>query len=246
VITISALVDNYSKEELEKIVNESFSMAEVISKLGYKTRNGSNDKTVKKRLEKYNISTNHFRNLRCVERTPQNVFCINSTVTQSVLRRWFKRISDDSRCEICGQLKCWNNKDLTMILDHIDGDNHNNQLQNLRWICPNCNSQLPTFAGRNLNKRINYIPMKDRKAKKKICPVCNINEIHLESKMCIDCRNKEKAKNIPPKEELEKLIYEKSFVAIGKIYGVSDNAVRKWCKKYGLPYRYGELHKYIA
>jgi len=64
--------------------------------------------------------------------------------------------------------------------------------------------------------------------------------------MCIDCRNKEKAKNIPPKEELEKLIYEKSFVAIGKMYGVSDNAVRKWCKKYGLPYRYGELHKYIA
>lgn len=245
-IIINALVDNYSKEELERIVNESFSMTEVISKLGYKTRNGSNNKTVRKRLEKYNISTNHFRNSRHTERTPKNVFCINSTATQTVLRRWYGKISDDSVCEICGQSKYWNGEDLTMILDHIDGDNHNNQIQNLRWICPNCNSQLPTFAGRNTKRRINYVPMAERKSKKKICPVCNINEINLTSKMCVDCRNKEKAKNIPPRKELEKLIYEKSFVAIGEMYGVSDNAVRKWCKKYNLPYRYGELHKYIA
>lgn len=48
------------------------------------------------------------------------------------------------------------------------------------------------------------------------------------------------------KEELEKLIYIKSFVEIGKKYNVTDNAVRKWCKSYGLPFRYGELHKYGA
>ena len=73
-----------------------------------------------------------------------------------------------------------------------------------------------------------------------------INEIMKTSKMCKDCRSKEKRKNIPPKEELENLIYTIPFVKIGKIYGVSDNAVRKWCKSYGLPFRYGELHKYGA
>ena len=76
--------------------------------------------------------------------------------------------------------------------------------------------------------------------------VTKINEISKNSKMCWDCRCKERRKNIPPKEELEKLIYTTSFVKIGKKYNVSDNSVRKWCKGYGLPFRYGELHKYGA
>ena len=55
--------------------------------------------------------------------------------------------------------------------------------------------------------------------------------------MCLECARKEQAKNIPPKEELELLIYELPFTEIGKRYGVSDNSVRKWCKKYKLPFR---------
>lgn len=49
----------------------------------------------------------------------------------------------------------------------------------------------------------------------------------------------------PTKEQLEELINNKSFIEIGKKYGVSDNAVRKWCAKYGLPYKYRELHPII-
>lgn len=226
-------------------------MREVVGKLGYKTQNGSNHKTVAKRLNKYNISTNHFESSKSTERTYENVFCINSTVVQSTLRNWYKKISDDSKCEICGQTKLWHGKELTLILDHINGDNHDNQISNLRWVCPNCDSQLPTFTGRNnkkrkLNNGNTYIPVQNRKKYKKICPICNINEINKTSQMCVDCRTKEKRKNVPPKEDLEKLIYNTSFVQIGKQYGVSDNAVRKWCASYGLPFRYGELHKYGA
>ena len=245
-IIIKALVDNYSKDELNEIVKKSYSIKEVIKKLGYKTSNGSNSNTVMKRIKKYNISTEHFTYKTRIDRNKDNVFCINSTATQATLRKWYKKISDDSLCEICGQDKIWNDKPLSMTLDHIDGDNHNNELSNLRWICPNCGSQLPTFAGRNNKKRIDYIPVKDRKRKKKICPVCNINEINKSSKMCKDCRMKENRLSWPSKEDLEKLIYEKSFVQIGKIYGVTDNTVRKWCKVYELPFRYGELYKYIS
>lgn len=143
-----------------------------------------------------------------------------------------------------------------MILDHIDGDNHNNVTSNLRWICPNCNSQLPTFAGRNLrkgektdNSNIGYSPSEVKNVKlkrvkeKKICPICNKNFISCNAKMCVDCYKNYKARNIPPKDELEKLIYSLSFVKIGKKYGVSDKAVTKWCKKYSLPYKYNDLHK---
>lgn len=60
--------------------------------------------------------------------------------------------------------------------------------------------------------------------------------------MCINCYNTKKSKNIPPKEELEKLIYKESFTVIGRKYGVTDNSVRKWCKKYNLPYRTKDIH----
>jgi hypothetical protein len=45
----------------------------------------------------------------------------------------------------------------------------------------------------------------------------------------------------PTKEELHEMIKTKSFTQIGKDYGVSDNAIRKWCKYYGLPYRKKDL-----
>jgi hypothetical protein len=42
---------------------------------------------------------------------------------------------------------------------------------------------------------------------------------------------------------LSKLILSKSFVEIGRLYGVKDNAVRKWCKKFNLPYRKSDIKK---
>jgi hypothetical protein len=45
----------------------------------------------------------------------------------------------------------------------------------------------------------------------------------------------------PTKEELYEMIKTKSFIQIGEYYGVSDNAIRKWCKAYELPYRKKDL-----
>lgn len=55
----------------------------------------------------------------------------------------------NSVCAICGMIPEWNGKPLTFILDHIDGDATNNRRENLRCICPNCDSQLDTFKSRN-------------------------------------------------------------------------------------------------
>lgn len=93
-----------------------------------------------------------------------------------------------------------------MTLDHINGDNHDDRIENLRWICPNCASQLSTFAGKNNKRHDGYIPIRVRRNTKRICPICNINEINITSKMCLDCRRKERRKNIPEKDILEKLI----------------------------------------
>lgn len=52
-------------------------------------------------------------------------------------------------CAICGMLPEWNGKPLVFILDHIDGHASNNKRDNLRCICPNCDSQLDTYKSKN-------------------------------------------------------------------------------------------------
>lgn len=59
-----------------------------------------------------------------------------------------------NECALCGQQPEWQGKKLVMVLDHINGKNKDNRLENLRLLCPNCNSQTETFSGRNVKRTI--------------------------------------------------------------------------------------------
>lgn len=147
-----ALVRQYSKEELEKMVKESHSMRELQRKIGYKSI-GANFHTVQNVLNEYGISTEHFTGVAkgFIKRNEENVFIKDSSATQATLRRWYiKGNYSEYKCAICGQPPQWQGKPLTLTLDHINGDNHDDRLENLRWICPNCDRQLDTFAGKNV------------------------------------------------------------------------------------------------
>lgn len=54
----------------------------------------------------------------------------------------------ENKCSCCG-ISEWNNKPITMQLDHIDGNSKNHLLENLRMLCPNCHSQTDTWCGKN-------------------------------------------------------------------------------------------------
>lgn len=75
------------------------------------------------------------------------------------------------------------------------------------------------------------------------CEDCGC-EISYGATKCLSCRNKEKSKRIPERNELKSLIRTTPFIQIGKQFGVSDNAVRKWCDKYNLPRRSGDIKQY--
>lgn len=69
----------------------------------------------------------------------------------------FFLIEQNNKCLICGNSNKWNDKEIVFVLDHIDGDASNNKRENLRLVCPNCDSQLDTFKSKNKNsKRRNY------------------------------------------------------------------------------------------
>ena len=57
-------------------------------------------------------------------------------------------------------------------------------------------------------------------------------------------KNKQKRCTIPDREKLKELIHSTSFLKIGKMFGISDNTVRKWCKMYNLPFKSSDIKRY--
>lgn len=55
------------------------------------------------------------------------------------------------KCSCCGITE-WNGKPLTLQLHHINGNNRDNRLENLTFLCPNCHSQTDNFSSKNAGK----------------------------------------------------------------------------------------------
>ena len=81
--------------------------------------------------------------------------CETATTLRNGIRQYIFE-SQNRQCAICGLSPFWNNKPLNFILDHKDGDASNNHRENLRLICPNCDSQLDTYKSRNRNSARTY------------------------------------------------------------------------------------------
>ena len=64
--------------------------------------------------------------------------------------------AQDGRCAICGMAAQWQGQELVLVLDHIDGNATDNVRDNLRLVCPNCDSQPPTYKSRNKGKGRHY------------------------------------------------------------------------------------------
>lgn len=236
----NALVDNFSQQELEELTKNSNTLKELCERLGYKCVSGRTGDIVKQRLEKFNISYDHFNliNKNKEQRTFENSFCINSTASSKYIRNhYLKDYTKEYKCSICGQEPFWNGKELTLTLDHINGEHSDNRLENLRWVCPNCDRQLDTFGSKNRKGKVTL--------KKYFCIDCG-KEVSCNTTLrCFECASKQRRKTErPSREKLKELIREKSFVSIGKSFSVSDNAVRKWCDYYDLPRKKNEIKKY--
>ncbi len=90
------------------------------------------------------------------------VLCFSLTPkSRSTVRRCYKAWRknsdipsrcDNSNCNFFDNDLTWNGKPLPLILDHVDGNRNNNSAENLRFLCPNCDAQLPTRGGKNIGR----------------------------------------------------------------------------------------------
>lgn len=93
---------------------------------------------------------------------------------------------------------------------------------------------------------VDWISQKEKNRKDKpqyTCRICG-SPVSQEGNLCRACLNRKKAEDSarPEKEVLKaKLMSKVSFVQMGRDFKVSDNAVRKWCKYYGLPFRVKDI-----
>ena len=149
---MDSLVDKYTQQELEQIVQLSTSYKDLAQKLGYTAFSSDLKYFLENKFSDFD--TSHFK-IRTQEkervvRTEANVFVEDSTATQKTLRTWYRKGNyTPYQCSICHLEPVWQGKPLTLILDHINGINNDDRLENLRWVCPNCNQQLETTNGKN-------------------------------------------------------------------------------------------------
>lgn len=146
----------YTKELLEEATKDSYSFAETLRKLGLNPE-GSNPKTLKKKLIEFNVDFSHFTGKRWKENPNNPVYrgkflpnlCEHSSLSSANVKALTYRLGlKQNQCELCG-ISEWQGKSINCELHHINGNAADNRIENLQILCPNCHSQTANFRSRN-------------------------------------------------------------------------------------------------
>jgi len=117
----------------------------------YLNKSKSTNSLLKKRAIELNLDFNHFKisghNPAPIEELLTNERKISYS-SHGLKKRLITEGFKQHKCECCG-ISEWNGKPAPIELDHINGNHHDNRLENLRILCPNCHAQTDTYRGKN-------------------------------------------------------------------------------------------------
>lgn len=232
----------YSEADVRAAIASACSLTEALRLLGLRPA-GGNHQTLRRLIERYDISIEHF-GPGWIRRGPRDggpipldqVMVEHSTYSRKRLKqRLYDTGLKPRRCELCGQGELWHGRLMSLILDHINGVPTDNRLGNLRVVCPNCAATLDTHCGRKnraqLQPRVCLrcgAGFRPNRATQRYCSrACGVRGPGPR-------RPRPEARKVPRPSYAQLLadLRSLSFLAVGRKYGVSDNAVRKWLRWY--------------
>jgi Zn finger protein HypA/HybF involved in hydrogenase expression len=214
-------------EEFRALLMRSRTLTEALAHFGLSMR-GHNYRTLLRRTQEEGIDISHFQARHGKQRVPERALseilrtgsvCKSKTLKTRLIREGLLI----EECSLCSLKPTWNDKPLQLHLDHINGQHLDNRLENLRLLCPNCHSQTDTYAGRKSQTgRLSH--------KNVVCRSCGQPKPNNgEHRTCARCSQIARRKvDRPDIESIRQQVEKLGYTGTGRIYGVSDNAIRKW------------------
>lgn len=214
----------YTISEITEAVKHNQTIAGVLRSLNLRI-SGSSYKVIQKNISELSLDTSHWKGqaydrvgIRC--EPLKNILVQNSHYRGYLRIRLLREGLLRNECSVCLCPPTWQGKPLTLQLDHINGINTDNRIENLRIICPNCHSQTSTFGTKNIKRY-------GKPLHKNFCEFCKV-EVYPGNIRCHPCAARATVKiKWPSVEYLLERLKTTTFTALGKELGVRDNTIRK-------------------
>lgn len=261
----------YTDEDLINAVKKSHSYSETCRNLGVSCK-GHSLKIIKNKIINLGLDTTHFtgqrwnKGLTSYDNPSIKRRDISEVLTDKfpysshyIRKRLLREHIKECKCECCQRTE-WLGIPIPLELHHINGNHYDNRLENLLILCPNCHALTDSHTNiEEIRKLINSQQINGKEKQDELIKIYNKKLKEKEENKLKQRQVKKKIKKVkqvnvkerdsgkrPDIITLLKDIKEiNAFTKIGKKYGVSDNAVRKWCKTYGILDKLNSIDNYI-